>query len=155
MDDITVELRNATTFALVATTNAILKTNGTATCTFNTSYTGSYYIAVKHRSAVETWSNGSVLFSTNPVSYDFSNAANKAFGNNMLQVETGIWALFNGDTNQDALVDTQDYTSWESDYLNSVFGYTANDLNGDGLVDTQDYTIWESNYLLSVFSSTP
>ncbi len=155
VDDITVELRNATTFALVATTNAILKTNGTATCTFNTSYTGSYYIAVKHRSAVETWSNGSVLFSTNPVSYDFSNAANKAFGNNMLQVETGIWALFNGDTNQDTLVDTQDYTSWESDYLNSVFGYTANDLNGDGLVDTQDYTIWESNYLLSVFSSTP
>jgi len=155
VDDITVELRNATTFALVATTNAILKTNGTATCTFNTSYTGSYYLAVKHRSAVETWSNGSVLFSTNPVSYDFSNASNKAFGNNMLQVETGIWALFNGDLNQDTLVDTQDYTTWESDYLNNVFGYTTTDLNGDGLVDTQDYTIWESNYLSSVFSSTP
>jgi chitodextrinase len=155
VDDITVELRNTTTFALVATTNAILKTNGTATCTFNASYTGSYYIAIKHRSAIETWSNGSVLFTSNPVSYDFSNAANKAFGNNLLEVEPGIWALFNGDMNQDTLVDSQDYTSWESDFLNNVFGYTTNDLNGDGLVDAQDYTIWESNYLSSVFSSTP
>ena len=155
VDDITVELRNATTYALVATTNAILKTNGSATCTFNSNYSGSYFIAVKHRSAIETWSNSAVLFSSSPVTYDFSNAENKAYGNNMLQVEPGIWALFNGDLNQDTLVDTQDYTSWESDYLNNVFGYTTTDLNGDGLVDTQDYTIWESNYLSSAFSATP
>ena len=155
VDDIIVELHNVTTFALVASTNAILKTDGTVNCTFTSNYSGSYYIAVKHRSAVQTWSNTPVLFSTTTTSYDFSNAINKAYGNNLTEVETGIWAFYNGDLNQDFLVDTQDYTSWESDYINNVFGYSTTDLNGDGLVDTQDYTIWESNYLSSIFSATP
>ncbi len=155
VDDITVELRDATTFTVVATTTSILKTNGTATCTFNSNYTGSYYLAIKHRSAVQTWSSDPILFSTNPISYDFSNAINKAYGSNLTQLEPGIWGFYTGDINQDGNIDTTDYSSWESDYNNFVSGYFATDLNGDGNVDTSDYSLWEEKYNNFISSSTP
>ncbi len=154
VDDVTVELRDATTFALVATTTAILKTNGTVSCTYNSSYSGSYYIVVKHRSAIETWSNTTIALATSNL-FDFTTSFNKAYGDNMVEVENGVWAFYNCDLNQDSLVDFEDYTLWESDYLNFAFGYLSTDLNGDGLVDFEDYTIWEKNYILFVFSYSP
>ena len=155
VDDITVELRDATTFATVATTIALLKTNGTASCTFNGSYTGSYYLAVKHRSAIQTWSNGTVLFSTNPVSYDFSNAINKAYGSNLTQLEPGIFGFFTGDLNQDEAIDNSDSTDLIIDIENSNFGYLSTDLNGDGAIDNSDTDEFFSNVENSIYSYHP
>ena len=92
---------------------------------------------------------------TTPLSYVFSSAASQAFGDNMIEIEPGVFAMYQGDLNPDDLVDTQDYPVWEGSYLNGDFGVQATDLNGDGLVDTQDYPIWEGNYLLGVFASYP
>ncbi len=155
VDQITVELRNPTTFALTASTTANLLTNGNATATFNPSISGSHYIVVKYRNTVETWSATAVAMGGSPISYDFSNAVSKAYGDNMILLEPGVWGFYSGEINQDGLVDLSDYTVWENDYLEFAFGDYVTDINGDGLVDLSDYTLWESNYLNFIFSVSP
>ena len=155
VDDITVELRNATTFTLVATTSAILKTNGTANCTFNASYIGSYFIAVKHRSAIQTWSNAAISLTTGTNSFDFSNAVTKAFGNNMTELEPGVFAFYNGDINQDEVIDNSDTDNLFTDIENSNFGYLNTDLNGDGSTDSSDSDNIFINVVNNVFSTHP
>ncbi|MFN8155666.1 MAG: IPT/TIG domain-containing protein [Bacteroidia bacterium] len=65
-DSITIQLRNTTApYATVQTINGLLLTNGTCQVTFPGSVIGnSYYIVVKHRNSIETWSKLPVLFSS-------------------------------------------------------------------------------------------
>ena len=155
VDDITVELRDPTTFALVATTNALLKTDGTANCTFSSFYSGSYYIAIKHRSAVQTWSSNPFLLSTFPPNYDFTTNASKAYGSNMIEVETGVWGFYTGDMNQDEAIDNSDSTNLFEDIENSAFGYLTTDLNGDGAIDNSDTNDFFNNIESSIYSNHP
>lgn len=156
VEDMTVELHDSTSpYALVDTAVGTLQTDGTLSVTFNTAAAGSYYVAVKGSNIVQTWSAAPQTVGAVALSYDFSGAASQAYGDNMLEVETGVFAMYQGDLVIDDLVDTQDYVSWEGSYLNGDFGVQPTDLNGDGLVDTQDYTIWEGNYILGVFASYP
>lgn len=103
-----------------------------------------YYIVLKHRNHIETWSAAPIILAQN-TSYDFSIAASQAFATNQTEVETGIWAFFSGDINQDGVVDGLDYNDWESDNNNFGAGYLATDLNGDGIVDGLDFLLWEMN----------
>lgn len=153
--DIIFELRDASNLSVVATSSATLKTDGTVVCTFPSQFNGSYYLAVNYRNMVQTWTASPINLSRSPITYDFTNLASKAFGNNMIQIEPGVWAFYSGDINQDGLIDLTDYSVWESDYLNFAFGDFITDLNGDGLVDLTDYSLWESNYLSFIFSATP
>jgi S-formylglutathione hydrolase FrmB len=155
VDTITVELRNANTFALVASTDAILKTDGNAICSYSTSQIGSFYIAVKHRNAVQTWSLVPITFGVSPVSYDFTDFASKAYGANMSQVEPNVWALYSGDLNQDETVDNFDADSLFFDIENSAYGYFDTDINGDGSVDNFDADSFFINIENSVFSNHP
>ena len=147
VDDITVELRNTTTGALLTATVASLQTNGIAVATFNTAPSGSYYLVVKHRNSVATWSATPVTVGSTPLTYNFSNAATKAFGSNMAFLETGVYGLFSGDFNQDDYIDIFDYPLFDNDNLNGTgnFVYTVTDLNGDGYVDIFDYPIYDQN----------
>ena len=153
--DIIFELRDASNLSVIATKSATLKTDGTVVCTFPSQFNGSYYIAVNYRNMVQTWTASPINLSRSPITYDFTNLSSKAFGNNMIQIEPGVWAFYSGDVNQDGLIDLTDYSVWESDYLNFAFGDYITDLNGDGLVDLTDYSLWESNYLSFIFSATP
>ena len=126
-----------------------------ATCTFTSAASGnSYYIVVKHRNAVQTWSANPVLMSAS-TSYDFSNLAAKAYGNNEVLVASGIWALYSGDINSDENVDLLDASQLESDINNFEFGYQSTDLNGDGNVDLLDSPILELNINNFIFSNHP
>lgn len=155
VDTITVELRDATNYALVASTDATLQTNGTAVCTYPTAPSGSFYVAVKHRSAIQTWSNAPVTVGSSAVNYDFSNVATKAFGANMVQLESGVWGFYNGDINQDESVDNLDTTDLFTDIEVSAFGYLTTDLNGDGGVDNIDTDFFFPNIENSIFSFHP
>ena len=82
-DTITVKLHAPTIgLPLSASCKAILHNDGTINCEFPSSELGSNrYIVLKHRNSIETWSATPVLISNNMM-YDFSNAANQAFGDN-------------------------------------------------------------------------
>jgi len=155
VDTITVELRNANTFELVASTDAILQTDGNVVCTYSSSQIGSFYIAVKHRNAVQTWSLVPVNFGVSPVSYDFTNLASKAYANNMIQVEPNVWAFYSGDLNQDESVDNSDSDNLFIDIENGEFGSLTTDLNGDGSADNSDLDTFYRNLENGVFSNHP
>ncbi len=157
-DTITVELRNSTApYAVAATTKAILNTNGTAACTFNPFISGNYYIAVKHRNSIQTWSSTTVSVGSSPITYDFSNLITKAYGSNMKLMTTGpnVYAFFTGDVNQDENVDAIDLSVEENDINGFLFGYQATDINGDGNVDILDELPVEVNVSGFVFSIHP
>ena len=154
VDDITIELRNATTYAVVATTQGQLQTDGTAACTFATAQTGSFYIVVKHRNALQTWSAAPVTLGS-VSAYDFTTAANKAFGDNMKEVAPGVWALYSGDLNQDESIDISDGDNLYNDSDNSAFGFLSTDLNGDGSVDLSDFDFYSNNSDNSIYSNHP
>ncbi len=65
-DSVMIELHSAAApYGLIASQQIIVKTNGTATASFPTALAGSsYYIVVKHRNSIETWSKNPVLFSS-------------------------------------------------------------------------------------------
>jgi hypothetical protein len=157
-DNITIELRNSSApYALVESFTGIIGTNGTMRAAFTTAAPGNYYVAIKHRNALETWSKLPVAISNN-ASYNFSTAATQAYGDNMVGLGAGgsaPFALYSGDIDAliaDGNIDLLDYPIWETDYNNLEIGYFRSDLNGDGNVDLVDYPVWEANYnnLISV-----
>jgi hypothetical protein len=154
-DQIKIELREPTfPYAVVATTFAYLKTNGNASCSFNGIY-GPFYITITHRSGLQTWSANPIVFTPPSVSYDFSNAANKAYGNNMIQIEPGVWCIYSGDLNVDENIDLLDDGILNNDISNFLIGYQTSDINGDGNVDLLDKPDVENNILSFIFSNHP
>ncbi|NHM07663.1 hypothetical protein G4D82_10550 [Flavobacterium sp. CYK-4] len=155
VEDLTIELHDATTYALVDTAIGTLKTDGSLTCTFNTAAAGSYYIVVKGSNIIETWSATAQAVGTTPLSYDFSSGASQAYGDNMREIETGVFAMYTGDLNLDQVIDNADLDSIFPDIENSNFGVLATDLNGDGVVDNADLDNIFINIENSIFANYP
>ncbi len=155
VDTVTLELRDVVTKSIFATTTAVLQTTGIATGTFNSTINGSYYLAIKHRNALQTWSANPITVNSSTPLYDFTNVATKAFNSNMVLVDSGIWAFFSGDINQDEVIDGTDLVDISNDLDNSAFGFLTTDLNGDGSVDNSDLPYPSNNSDNSVFSLHP
>ena len=73
-DSVTVELRDPLNLTSVFNSQKVLlKTNGLANVIYpNTIIGNSYYIIIRHRNSMETWSKDPVLFTGNPVEFDFT-----------------------------------------------------------------------------------
>ncbi len=154
-DTITVQLRlSSAPYTLVSESKSILQTNGQLIFSGTAVIGQSYYVVLKHRHAIETWSANTVLLSGN-TTYDFTTGANKAYGDNQIEIDPGVWALYSGDIVIDGNVDLLDLGLLENDINNFEFGYFASDLNGDGTVDLLDAPIMEANINAFVFSSHP
>jgi len=116
---------------------------------FNTAPSGTYYVVIKHRNSIETWSRSSGEI-YNPMtlgSYNFSDSLSKAYGSNMKQVDFSPvrFAAYSGDVDQDGSVDASDVSSIDNDAYNSVTGYVNTDLTGDKFVDAIDVSIVDNN----------
>lgn len=154
-DVIIAELHSSTfPYTTIVSTTATLNTNGTASCIFKVA-SGSYYVVIKHRNSIETWSANPITINTSVNNYDFSINASNAFGNNMKQLEMNVWAIYTGDVNQDDNIDLLDAPLMESDINQFYFGYYSTDLNGDGNVDLLDVPLMEDNIASFVFSQHP
>ena len=76
--------------------------------------------------------------------YDFSTGASQAFGNNQL-LRGSKYCIFNGDVNQDAVIDLSDIVPVYNDAGNFVTGYKVTDTNGDNITDLSDVLIANNN----------
>jgi hypothetical protein len=152
-DTIIVELYDDLTGSLRARDTAILQTNGVATAVFP-NLNGPHYIAIRHRNAMETWSANPVTIA-DVVSYDFTTAANKAYGSNQVHMGGGVYAMWSGDVNQDGAIESTDYTMMENDVLSILFGYQVTDITGDGVVESSDYSMMENNVYQIIFVAKP
>ena len=155
-DTVTVELHNSSTpYALVESQKGILNTSGVGLFNFTNAVNGvSYYIVIKHRNAIETWSAAGQTFASSVLSYDFTSVASQAYGNNM-KLKGGKYCLYSGDVNHDGLVDLSDLKAVDNDNSVYVVGYTNTDLNGDGIVDLSDLIIVDNNSAAFVGRITP
>jgi len=126
---------------------------------FNTAPSGTYYVVIKHRNSIETWSRSSGEI-YNPMtlgSYNFSDSLSKAYGSNMKQVDFSPvrFAAYSGDVDQDGSVDASDVSSIDNDAYNSVTGYVSTDLTGDKFVDAIDVSIVDNNSSNTVSAIIP
>ncbi len=154
-DTIQIELRQSTVpYNVVSASKQVINRNGTVTFSGTAAIGQSYYIVLKHRNAIQTWSANPVLLNEN-TTYDFTTAANKAYGDNQVEVSPNVWAFYSGDLNADENIDLLDASTVETDINAFAFGYFATDINGDGNVDLLDAPIVETNINGFVFSSHP
>ncbi|MBK8983649.1 MAG: hypothetical protein IPM38_15370 [Ignavibacteria bacterium] len=123
-----------------------------------TATTGTYYLQMKHRNSIETWSNAGVNYTVgNTMVYDFTTATNKAFGNNQTQVDASPvrFAIYSGDVNQDGTVDIADGGLVDNDASTFVSGYVPTDVNGDSITDIDDAVYVDNNGLNFIGKVTP
>lgn len=152
-DTVTVYLRNNTSPYSIAdsATSVIDSVNMTGSFLFTNAPAGTYYVTVKHRNTIETWSkSGGELYSPNSVfRYDFTFSHLQAYESS-LKLKGTEWCIYSGDVDQDGIIDASDLSRCENDAGASVTGYTETDLDGDYSVDANDLSILENNIILSV-----
>ena len=141
------------------TTTAVLHTNGVATMQFPPAVNGnSYYIAVKHRNSIETWSKLPVAF-TGTTEYNFSSGLSQAYDDAvnppMASMDGGIYALYGGDVNHDGGIDASDLSDIDNDNAIFAFGYNTTDITGDVATDASDLQVVDNNSQLFLFYARP
>jgi hypothetical protein len=138
----------------------LLHSDGTASIPLPVESIGnSYYIALKHRNTIETWSSDTITISYNQNNYDFTNNLSKLYSDNVnsaaKNMGDGRYALFSGDVNQDGTADAMDLQITENDSYYFIFGYNSSDCNGDGASDALDMQLIENNTALFLFKARP
>lgn len=156
-DHVTLELHNGTTpYGFVwSQTDVVVGVNGNATVTVPAVHNGNYYIVIKHRNSIETWSGAPVSFAASPINYNFTDNANKAYGDNQQNMGGGAYAIFGGDVNLDGVIDSNDMGDVDNDSNSFVMGYVPTDANGDGVVDSNDMGLVDNNANAFIMLITP
>jgi hypothetical protein len=155
-DTVTVELRSTSApYSLIDQSKILLNSSGQGTGRFYNAINGTpYYLVVKHRNAVETWSSTPQTFAANSMSFDFTTGQNKAYGNNLKLIGTK-WCIYGGDINQDGAVEAADLNLVFIDNVNGVSGNVDTDLNGDSFIEVEDLNIVFRNNVLGIQKETP
>jgi len=155
---VTVELHDASTYALVESQTSTLTTLGVGYFTFSTAVNGSpYYIVVKSPNTVETWSATTHSFASSFLTYNFSTGLGQAYtdgSNPSLALHGSMYCIYSGDVNHDGYVTGDDYTGVDNDNTNFDY-HVANDVNGDSYVTGDDYTFIDNNNTLFVQRQVP
>ena len=154
-DTISIELRNASSpFGLVDQTKVKLNSSGNAIANFfSAAEATNYYLVIKHRNALESWSGTPQQFANGTLSYDFTSSVAQTYGNNAIQIPpvTGKWCIYGGDMTsstpgvKDGIVDGSDLAAVDNDNTNFVTGYVITDLTGEQLVDGSDLALVDNN----------
>ncbi|MCB0726955.1 MAG: aryl-sulfate sulfotransferase [Ignavibacteriae bacterium] len=160
-DTVTVYIRNITApFDIIDTSKAVIDS-----ATFIGNFklkntpTGNFYITVKHRNSLETWSRtGGELFTNgSTVNYDMTDISLKALGNNLVQVNSSpdIFALYSGDVVNDDFIELSDVIYTYNDAAIFANGYRVSDLTGNNITGLADVLIASNNSNLFVGTITP
>ncbi|MBK9331967.1 MAG: hypothetical protein IPM96_06070 [Ignavibacteria bacterium] len=124
---------------------------------FNKALNGNYYRVVKHRNALETWSNVGVNITRGSSSHHNFVANNASYGNNMATVSTSpfLKGMYSGDCNQDGVIDISDLAIIDNQVFSFAAGYVIADLNGDMFADLTDYAYADNNAFNIVTVAAP
>jgi len=145
-DTVRVYLRSSLSpYFLVDSSLTVLDSNGRGNFTFSNAFNSvPYYIVIEHRNALETWSATGNSFIAGSLNYDFTLSSNQAYGNNQILKGTK-YCIYNGDVNQDGIIDGSDASIIDNDVFNFATGYLVTDLNGDAIIDASDAAIADDN----------
>ena len=155
-DTITIEIRTMTSpYSLVESKKILTNNLGYASTVFiQPSENTLYYLVVKHRNSIETWSAAGVQFVSGSLTFDMSSAQTQAYGNN-LKLVNGKWCIYAGDLNQDGFVQSTDVNLVFLDNVIGVVGFVNSDLTGDLYTDINDLNLVFVNSVLNVSRKKP
>lgn len=114
---------------------------------FDNAPDGDYYLSVKHRNSLETWSAGTLSLTNGNswVTYNFVSSSSNSYGNNVT-FKTPGWCFYSGDVNQDGVIDLTDVIQISNDAGIFLTGqYLQTDLNGDSASDLTDLLLAYNN----------
>ncbi|MBS1516868.1 MAG: FG-GAP repeat protein [Bacteroidetes bacterium] len=158
-DTVKVFLRNSSSpYSIVDSSKSFVSSAGLGIYTFSNAVNGTnYYIHMKHRNSIETWSKTVQQFTSSALAYNFTTANTQAYGNNMIQIDASPvkFGIYSGDVNQDGTIDLADGSLIDNDAFNFVSGYVSTDVNGDGIVDLADAVFTDNNGFNFVGKITP
>lgn len=145
-DTAKVILRNSSApYGIIDSAEAVINSNGTGSYNFLNAVNGiNYYIVIRHRNSIETWSSVSQTFVSNNLNYDFTSSSSQAYGNN-LKLKGSRWTVFSGDVNKDMIVDLNDVVLIYNDAAVFQAGYLVTDVNGDNIIDLTDLVLSYNN----------
>lgn len=146
-DDINIKVAGSYyPYPILYTSNTFkINTQGESSLLIPAHISGNYYLAINHRNHIETWSSTPLDFANASLTYDFTTASSKAFGNNQKEVAPGVYALYAGDINQDHYIDETDILLLANSCNTFEEGYLIQDLNGDGIADALDLILCDNN----------
>ncbi|HRI85854.1 MAG TPA: sialidase family protein [Ignavibacteria bacterium] len=149
-----------TDFPNIAVDSAVsyYNTNAVANGPFNKAISGTYYIVLKHRNSLETWSkSGGQLYSRgSTLNFNFINPVNQAYNNNQALIDPApFYGMYGGDVNRDFSIDITDVSQIENAAAIFLTGYVIEDLTGDDFVDINDQAIADNNASNFVVRQTP
>lgn len=148
-DTVSTYLRNNTSpYALVDSAKIVIdSTTFTGLGFYNHAVDGTYYLVIKHRNSLETWSTSGGYFfgrgSSNNL-YDFTTSNTKAYGNNLTLTGTKF-SIYSGDVNQDGAINLTDLQSVYNDAKDFHSGYLNTDIDGNNFVDLTDLVTTYNN----------
>ena len=142
--------KNFSPFAVIDSVKLYIPLNGTSLLSpANIADATDYYIQLKHRNSITTWSSVPVSFDplTSQADYRFNTSESQAYNNNQTLVDSTPvrFAMFSGDVNQNKFVDLTDVTLTYNDASTFVSGYKVTDVNGDNITDLFDLLIVYNN----------
>ncbi|HQY19720.1 MAG TPA: hypothetical protein PK294_00350 [Ignavibacteria bacterium] len=144
----TVYLRKSTSpYQVVDSASAIIDSvNLTGNFDFqNISLFSNYYIVVKTKNGLETWSkSGGVTLAEGNNFYDFTSSVSQAYGSNMV-LKGSRGCIYSGNVNNDQIIDSDDLVMIDNDLFNYTLGNAVTNLNGDIIVDIDDLAIADRN----------
>ncbi|MEO8664002.1 MAG: glycosyl hydrolase family 18 protein [Ignavibacteria bacterium] len=144
---------------IIDSSKAYIGANGSAVFNFKNAQNGKrYYIHIKHRNSLETWSKaGGEIFTSNVLNYNLTTSTVQVFGNNMILVDTAPakYGIYSGDVNQSGTVDLNDMILITNGASSFLTGYQVTDVNGDNLVNLNDIIIAYNNSVSFVVRIIP
>lgn len=160
-DSVNVELHQITPpFSTVLSFTTVFSTFGFCRVEVPRAYAfGSYYVVLKTRNSLETWS--SIPVSPQSGIYYFNSPAS-AYGNNLCDLGDGNYAVWSGDlsnssqqSKNDGFINEEDLLKMETVSQSFNSGYLREDITGDGVVESADYSMLENNLRWSLHVVRP
>lgn len=124
---------------------SVVSLDGSSDPEFNSLPTDHLFLVIQHRNHLGIMSANPITGSGGFYIYDFTTAADQAYGTNAQKNLTGgIYGMFGGDANADGDVNTDDKIIWANQA--GTQGYKSADFNMDGQIENQDKNdIWQQN----------
>ena len=143
-------------YNVVDSAKVLLNSNGYALVNFDNISSGIYYyLVVKHRNSIETWSKSVVQFNTgDPIVYDFTTSKTKAYGDNQILV-SGEYCIYGGDVNQSGSVNLTDVLQIYNNSMGFSYGYDVTDVTGNNITNLEDVILAYNNSVAFVAKIRP
>lgn len=146
VDWLLLELRTGTAASSIVAKRAVLidkngflrDTCGSTSVVFPGLSDGNYYLVVRHRNHLDIMSSSPIAVSGGVGTYDFTTAANKAYGtDSQVELKTGLYGMYSGDGDCNGIVNVLDYSCVGSNIFSN--GYICGDYDMNSIINILDY----------------